>query len=138
MCSQCDPKAMLRASGLKATPQRIRVLAEVQASREALAPQVLLARLREDEPMDKVTLYRALDSLAGHGLITRHEAGDGSGRYCAGGPAHPDHHHFYCLGCRRLLCLGPGRGARGRGPAWSETGQRAPGRHVPALRWLSR
>lgn len=107
MCSQCDPKAMLLASGLKATPQRIRVLATVQDSQEALAPQVLLARLREDEPMDKVTLYRALDSLAEHGLITRHEAGDGSARYCAGGPAHPDHHHFYCLNCHRLLCLGP-------------------------------
>jgi len=107
MCSHCDPRELLAASGLKATPQRVRVLTAVLEAPEALAAPALLARLREDEPMDKVTLYRTLDALTEQGIITRHEAGDGSMRYCAAGPGHPDHHHFYCLRCRRLLCLEP-------------------------------
>jgi Fur family ferric uptake transcriptional regulator len=107
MCSHCDPRELLEAGGLKATPQRERVLRAVLTAPEALAAPALLAKLREEEPMDKVTLYRALDALTEHGIITRHEAGDGSLRYCAAGPGHPDHHHFYCLRCRRLLCLDP-------------------------------
>lgn len=107
MCAGCDPRELLAQSGLKATAQRVRVLGAVLAFREALSPQALLAAIRWEGPMDKVTLYRTLESLAEHGLISRHEAGDGSVRYCAAGPGHPQHHHFFCQRCRRLLCLDP-------------------------------
>lgn len=108
MCSSCDPGELLSLAGLKATAQRLRVLKAVSASGEALTAQALLASLRREAPMDKVTLYRVLEALGQAGLVTRHEAGDATVRYCCAGPAHPGHHHFYCLDCKRLLCLEPG------------------------------
>ncbi|GFK94637.1 Transcriptional regulator PerR [Fundidesulfovibrio magnetotacticus] len=108
MCSACDAARLLAASELRATPRRLRVLQAVLDAEEALAPPALLAALRREAPMDKVTLYRCLEALHHAGLIQRHDAGDGSVRYCAGGPGHPEHHHFHCLRCRRLLCLEPG------------------------------
>jgi len=107
MCGRCDAGELLDSAGLKATRHRRRVLQALLDAPEALTAQALLAGLRRDAPMDKVTLYRALDALAESGLATRHEAGDGVARYCPGGPAHPDHHHFFCLRCKRLLCLDP-------------------------------
>lgn len=107
MCDRCDPARLLAGSALRPTPQRLRVLGAVLAAREALSPPALLALLRREAPMDKVTLYRCLDALAEAGLVLRHDGGDGSVRYCAGGPDHPDHHHFHCLRCDRLLCLAP-------------------------------
>ncbi len=107
MCGHCDAAALTGAAGLKATPARLRVLRAVLDAGEAMTPPALLERLRAGGAMDKVTLYRNLDALHAAGLITRHEAGDGSVRYCPAGPAHPDHHHFYCLNCHRLLCLEP-------------------------------
>lgn len=105
MCGSCDPSRLLSGSGLKITPLRLRVLSALLSGSEALGAPALLERLREEAPADKVSLYRTLETLSQEGLVTRHEAGDGSVRYCAAGPAHPDHHHFYCLSCRRLLCL---------------------------------
>lgn len=108
MCSSCQPEELLEAAGLKATQQRVRVLGALRAAGEARTPQDLLAALRGQGPMDRVTLYRTLETLAASGLAARHEAGDGSARYCLAGPAHPDHAHFYCLRCKRLYCLDPG------------------------------
>lgn len=108
MCTGCEPRELLEAAGLKATPQRVRVLSALREAGEAMTPQALLAALREEGRMDKVTLYRTLETLAASGLASRHEAGDASVRYCLAGPAHPDHAHFYCLRCKRLYCLDPG------------------------------
>ncbi|MFP5238838.1 MAG: Fur family transcriptional regulator [Acidobacteriota bacterium] len=105
MCGSCDPSRLLEGGGLKATPMRLRVLSALLASGEAQGAPALLELLRREAPADKVSLYRTLEALLQAGLATRHEAGDGSVRYCAAGPAHPDHHHFYCLSCRRLYCL---------------------------------
>ena len=108
MCRSCDAAGLLAGAGLKVTAQRLRVLGGLLEADEALSAKALLARVRQGGPMDKVTLYRALEALCEAGLITRHEAGDSSVRYCPGGPAHPEHHHFYCLHCGRLFCLEPG------------------------------
>ena len=107
MCSHCDLPDLMRARGLKPTPNRLAVYAALAVAREALSPPALLLRIRTDQAMDKVTLYRALESLHHKELVTRHEAGDGSVRYCAATPCHPEHHHFYCTRCQRLLCLDP-------------------------------
>lgn len=107
MCLRCDLPDLMRTQGLKPTPNRLAVYAALTDAREALSPPALLHRIRAIQAMDKVTLYRTLDSLHHKALITRHEAGDGSVRYCAATPCHPAHHHFYCTRCQRLLCLDP-------------------------------
>ena len=106
MCGRCDPERLLRERGVRATPIRLRVLSALLGHHEAVAAPALLEELRRENPTDKVSLYRTLETLCQEGLLTRHEAGDGSVRYCAAGPAHPEHHHFYCLSCGRLYCLG--------------------------------
>ena len=107
MCARCDLPELMQAQGLRPTPNRLAVYAALAEAREALSPPALLQRLRTGRAMDKVTLYRTLDSLLEKALVTRHQAGDGSVRYCAATPCHPEHHHFYCTRCQRLLCLDP-------------------------------
>lgn len=108
MCSRCDPAALLGQTTLRPTANRLAVLAVMLSAGEALAPLEILARVRGVRSMDRVTLYRALDVLHGAGLAERHEDGDGQARWCALSPSHPAHHHFYCSGCKRLICLEPG------------------------------
>jgi Fur family ferric uptake transcriptional regulator len=57
--------------------------------------------------IDRVTLYRVLDWLAGNGFA--HKAADASGvfRYKASTPDvnHAGHIHFRCTGCGGIYCL---------------------------------
>ncbi len=45
------------------------------------------------------SVYRALDTLAGLGLIQRLELGDGTARYEAVAPSGEHHHHLVCVDC---------------------------------------
>jgi Fur family transcriptional regulator, ferric uptake regulator len=60
--------------------------------------------LRRDGSVARASVYRALDLLHDHELVTRLELGDGVARY---EPADPDgrdhHHHLICEGCGQLV-----------------------------------
>lgn len=101
----------LAQAGYDPTPRRLAVLDALttlaQQPHAFTAPE-LLALVRQNVAMDKVTLYRVLDLLTGCGVVQRHSGGDGVFRYCLTreGEAMP-HGHFYCTRCGRTTCLGP-------------------------------
>jgi Fur family ferric uptake transcriptional regulator len=84
----------MRASGYKATPQRLAVL-------EALAAEQhqSLERIRGRCPgVGMVTVYRTLDLLSGLGVVRRLDLGSGP-RYEL---AEDHHHHLVCEGCGKV------------------------------------
>jgi Fur family ferric uptake transcriptional regulator len=93
----------LRAAGLKATPARVRVLDLLAESSQPVCHAELEARLG----LDRVTLYRVLDSLAACGLAVRSLDDRGVFRFASAAAhrRHVSHAHFRCTGCGEVFCL---------------------------------
>lgn len=93
----------LRAAGLKATPARVRVLDLLAEATQPVCHAELEARLA----IDRVTLYRVLDSLAACGLAARSLDDRGVFRFAsaAAHQRHIGHAHFRCTGCGEVFCL---------------------------------
>ena len=106
----------VRQAGLRVTSARVRVLAALTTAGRLLSHHDLEALLG-DPPIDRVTLYRVLDSLVECGLAHRVAGGDRVWRFGvlqgadAGGAAgvarkaHEAHAHFQCSNCGRIVCL---------------------------------
>ena len=96
----------LKAAGLDATPNRLRVLDALADSQSALSAQDILKQVRAVQGMNKVTLYRILDLLVERGVAWRHSAGDRTFRYCLSpNGGHRVHCHFFCRVCGGMQCL---------------------------------
>jgi Fur family ferric uptake transcriptional regulator len=98
---------LLAGAGLRATPQRVRVLAELMRERDDVTAQGLHDRLRgRGERLGLATVYRTLNALADEGLIDTlsHHPGELCYRWCAD----EHHHHLVCSGCHRVVELGCG------------------------------
>ena len=108
MCEYCDYPALLAERGLAATGNRLRVLEIVGGAAAPLSAHEIHEALRAERHVNRVTLYRILDLLVGHGLLERMSAGDRAFRY---GPApnsvHRRHPHFFCTRCGAMQCLPP-------------------------------
>lgn len=108
MCYQCDYVDLLETSGLNPVPNRVQVIEIIGNNPSPLSAQEVLAILRCNQNINRVTLYRILDLLVEYGLLERMSAGDRSYRYgLAENPNHPSHPHFYCTRCGRMECLEP-------------------------------
>jgi Fur family ferric uptake transcriptional regulator/Fur family zinc uptake transcriptional regulator len=98
---------ILSESGLRATKQRITVLDLLILEGSPLSHAEISAMLAE--PLDKVTLYRTLQTLQSAGIVHQVQGLDGVWRFCAhsrdaeGCPG--DHPHFLCLHCGKMVCL---------------------------------
>ena len=84
----------MRASGYKATPQRLAVL-EALAAEQHQSLEGIRGRCPE---VGMVTLYRTLGLLSGLGLVRRLDLGSGP-RYEL---AEDHHHHLVCEGCGKV------------------------------------
>jgi Fur family ferric uptake transcriptional regulator len=96
---------LLEGVGLRPTPQRVGVLAELMREPDDVTAQGLHDRLRaRGERLGLATVYRTLNVLADEGLIDTlsHHAGELCYRWCA--DVH--HHHLVCSGCHRVVELG--------------------------------
>ena len=62
---------------------------------------------RNNQPVDRVTIYRVLDWLADAGLANKAADGLGVFRFSATDPdgKHAQHTHLRCTGCGGLFCL---------------------------------
>ncbi|MDP8970766.1 MAG: transcriptional repressor [Actinomycetota bacterium] len=95
-----DDDRALRGAGLRATRQRITVLASLRERADAVTAQDLHMELRQaGEPIGLTTVYRTLTALADAGVLDRLDrAGEQTFRLC--GDVH--HHHLVCQACGRV------------------------------------
>jgi Fur family ferric uptake transcriptional regulator len=88
---------LLRSRGLRMTPQRRAIVAEVMAAEGHISPAVVARRVQERVPgVNPSTVYRTLDVLEGLGVLSH--------AHLESGPEYhrsPDaqHVHLTCSGC---------------------------------------
>jgi Fur family ferric uptake transcriptional regulator len=98
---------LFASKGLRRTAVRKTVLAVLTDRGRPLSH----AELRRviGAKVDRVTLYRTLETLHRAGLVHQVLGEDGVWRYCSHDPdtaACPGNHpHFLCLGCGQMVCL---------------------------------
>jgi len=105
----CEGKTAteLRATGLRFTPQRLRVAAALRhASGHCTAEQIheLIAAADPNATMPLSTVYRTLASLKEQRLVAEVEAG---GRAAYEWVSEQPHHHLICQRCGAELDLDP-------------------------------
>ena len=98
----------IRNAGGRVTSSRTRIFALLKSASFPLSHSKIETMLAQDEqPVDRVTIYRVLDWLADVGLA--HKAADGQGvfRFSAADPdgEHAQHTHLRCTGCGGIFCL---------------------------------
>ncbi|MDO5115454.1 MAG: Fur family transcriptional regulator [Synergistaceae bacterium] len=102
-----NTERILGSAGLRNTRQRRMILELLFAQGSPLSHGEILSRI--DEHLDRVTLYRTLETLKKAGIVHQVQGIDGVWRFCAhdedssGCPG--DHPHFLCLDCGRMFCI---------------------------------
>ncbi len=100
---------LLRQYGLKVTSNRLLVLDVLMSSRTALSHGEIQKKIQGSR-LDKVTLYRTLDTFVKHDIAHKVASEDRNWLYAL----HPidendsvrnDHAHFICDYCERIYCL---------------------------------
>ena len=97
---------LIRAAGVKLTPARQRVLELLNSAGRPLSHADIEAALVA-MPVDRVTLYRVLDSLVANALALKAVDIKGIFHYSAVAAHHPhsSHVHFHCTDCGGSFCL---------------------------------
>ncbi len=87
----------LKSKGLRVTPQRFAVYANLLSRNDHPTVEQLLSDLNKDAPMSsQATVYAALQALREVGLVHEVLLEEGVSRYDANVDPH---HHFRCQGC---------------------------------------
>jgi Fur family ferric uptake transcriptional regulator len=98
-------RALLAEIGLRVTPARLQVMQHLQQARRALSHADLETGLAAHR-LDRVTLYRTLDTLTEAGLLAKSIGSDRVARFVPIARGDHSHHaHFSCDQCGRLYCL---------------------------------
>lgn len=98
---------LLHDRNLKATKQRLQLLLNMQAYPSAMSYSAIQTAM---DSMDRVTLYRTLDTLIEKGII--HQAFRENnqvyyaicGNSCSKHHHHHEHIHFKCVKCESVSC----------------------------------
>lgn len=107
MCHQCNYPEMLTAAGISATDHRLRILEVIGNNNAPLNAQEIFDTLSRGRAINRVTVYRVLDSLVENGLVEKISGGRASFYGLAPNAHHQRHPHFYCRECGRINCLAP-------------------------------
>lgn len=108
MCERCDYRKFLENVGIRPTGHRLAVLRVLGTAKNPLTAQEVFDALQTDRSINRVTVYRVLESLVEGGVVDKMSAGDRSFRYgLAPNENHPRHAHFYCRLCGLMACLPP-------------------------------
>lgn len=114
-----DIEKTLKNAGLRTTRQRRAVLEFLFACGTPLSHMEILSKI--EESLDRVTLYRTLETLRKAGIVHQVQGVDGVWRFCAHGEDSDgcpgNHPHFLCLECGRMFCLTDQKMPRVRVPA---------------------
>ena len=98
-------RTLLLDLGLRATPQRLGVLAELALEPNGATAQEVHDRLRaRGSRVGLATVYRTLAALSEAGAVDAlaHRPGEACYRLCGG----EHHHHLVCASCNRVVELG--------------------------------
>ena len=90
------------------TPAKQAVLTILRSSGNALNQEFIENEVKGS--MDRVTVYRILNSFCEDGFVHKILADDGKYYFavclnCEENKHHHDHFHFRCLGCQKVECL---------------------------------
>ncbi len=99
-----QPEWLLRRRGLRPTPQRVAVVAELLKEPDDVTAQRLHQRMHaEGAAIGLATVYRTLASLREQGVVDTltHRPGELCYRLCAD----EHHHHLVCSSCHRVVEL---------------------------------
>lgn len=94
-----DCSKELRDADLAATPARIATMQLFELHKKPLDAQHLIDHLQKELAVDRVTVFRMLNTFVEKSLITKLEFGEGKARYELAGH---DHHHLICEICARV------------------------------------
>jgi Fur family transcriptional regulator, ferric uptake regulator len=105
-------KDLLHDRNLKATSPRLNLLIKMQEHESAMPYSAIQKAMKS---IDRVTLYRTLESLKGQGVI--HKAFQENneiyyaicGKKCGKNHHNHDHIHFKCVRCESVTCEKPRR-----------------------------
>src|SRR4051795_4092262 len=100
--AQADLSELLAGKGVRVTPRRLEVLAELARERDDVTAQQLWHRLRErDSQTGLATVYRTLALFADTGVVDTmsHHGTELCYRLCT--DSH--HHHLVCSSCHRVV-----------------------------------
>ncbi len=109
--SAFSPEDLLRAHGLRVTPVRCRIVELLHRLPGAMTHQQVLDEfVAQGVDMDRVTVYRTLNSLTDVGILHRITGLDRTFSYALLRPApaeahRDDHPHFVCEQCSHTFCL---------------------------------
>ncbi len=104
-----EPSTVLKQHQLKHTRQRVRVLEEIAAEKAAVSQPDLEKKLGNE--IDRVTLYRILNTYEDKGILHRVLDQQGTANYaicsssCSVHAHHDEHVHFNCRQCHKIYCL---------------------------------
>lgn len=94
-----DLKTLLKENGLKATRNRLALLAYLSKTQKPHTASEILTVLKREE-IDQATVYRILDVFLKKALIKQIEFKKGSAYYELASQDH--HHHLICKSCDRV------------------------------------
>lgn len=102
---QDDVLQALSRIGCRRTPQRVMIVEAMREAHGHWSAEEIHARVREKYPyVDISTVYRTLELLKEHGLVTETDMGRGRLVYEFCGDE-PPHHHLICQECGRTFEL---------------------------------
>lgn len=96
----------LKNRGYRVTAARKAILEVLSRTNGHLSAEDIFGRIRKTCPSSGLTtVYRTLDVLVETGMVSRHDFGDGRGRYelSDGHSFKKHHHHLVCKVCRRVI-----------------------------------
>lgn len=95
-----DFEELLKKAGLKATAHRVLLLEFLDKNKKPFSAGDIFEKLEKDK-LDKVTVYRTLETLERNGLVKRVVTGEREAKYELVDFDH-DHHHIICIKCRKI------------------------------------
>jgi Fur family ferric uptake transcriptional regulator len=100
------PEDILAGVKLRRTPGRMALLNVLLEAKTPLTHDELFARVRRRN-IDRVTVYRALQTFMDAGIVHRIDPGDRLWRFAVCGTVHQGHchPHFTCRVCGTVECL---------------------------------
>jgi Fur family ferric uptake transcriptional regulator len=99
---------ILKARGLRRTAARERILQLLTRAGRPLSHQDVLRHFKGRGSLDRVTVYRTLETLLEAGLLHRIQGMDGAWRFCrheSAAKCGGNHIHFLCSACDQMSCL---------------------------------